>query len=313
MIFASARRRWKICICPLLIKKKSKSKTTQRTQSNKTCSHAFLYVLNFADFVHDLCVALLLRIFMRHQSFLVQLFDLFLIQLTNWRWSWRSMIIMGIFTPLFSIGAFSAFANQDPHAAGYILTGNLVLALLLDGLNKVSSNFSYMRMAGTLDYFASLPLYRPALIIATVGAFLLLSMPAVIITLILGQAILHIPLAISPLIVLVVPLISVSLCGLGALIGVMGRTPEEVNSLNLLTTFGLFGFGPILIPLDRLPPVMHTLSLLSPATYAASALRQVVLGIPDRIPLFVDMLVLAIVAAGLLWFVTQRLDWRGRG
>jgi ABC-2 type transport system permease protein len=250
---------------------------------------------------------------MRHQPFFVQLFDLFLIQLTNWRWSWRSMIIMGILAPVFSVGAFSAIANQDVNAVGYILTGNLVLALLLDGLNKVSSNFSYMRSAGTLDYFASLPLYRPALILATVGAFLLLSMPAVIVTLVLGQAILHIPLSISPLIMLVVPLISMSLCGLGALIGVLGRTPEEINSINLLTTFGLFGFGPILIPLDRLPPIMHTLSLLSPATYAASALRQVVLGIPDRIPLGVDMLVLGVVALVLLWFVSQRMDWRGRG
>jgi ABC-2 type transport system permease protein len=250
---------------------------------------------------------------MRHQPFFVQLFDLFLIQLTNWRWSWRSMIIMGILAPVFSVGAFSAIANQDVNAVGYILTGNLVLALLLDGLNKVSSNFSYMRSAGTLDYFASLPLYRPALILATVGAFLLLSMPAVIVTLVLGQAILHIPLSISPLIMLVVPLISMSLCGLGALIGVLGRTPEEINSINLLTTFGLFGFGPILIPLDRLPPTMHTLSLLSPATYAASALRQVVLGIPDRIPLGVDMLVLGVVALVLLWFVSQRMDWRGRG
>lgn len=249
----------------------------------------------------------------RHQPFLLQLFDLFLIQLTNWRWSWRGMIITGIFMPVFSIGAFSAFATRDVNAMGYILTGNLVLALLLDSLNKVSTNFSYMRMAGTLDYFASLPLYRPALIIATVAAFLLLSMPAVIVTLILGQAILHIPLAISPLIVVVIPLISMSLCGLGAMIGVLGRTPEEINSLNLLTTFGLFGFGPILIPLDRLPAVMHTLSLLSPATYAASALRQVVLGIPDRIPLAVDMLVLALVSVSLLWFVSQKMDWRGRG
>ena len=54
------------------------------------------------------------------------------------------------------------------------------------------------------------------------------------------------------------------------------------------------------------------ISLLSPATYAASALRQVVLNMPDRIPLVVDLLVLTGVTTGLLWVVNNRLDWRGR-
>ena len=40
--------------------------------------------------------------------------------------------------------------------------------LLLDGLNKVSSNIAFMKFNGTLDYFATLPVYRSALVLATV-------------------------------------------------------------------------------------------------------------------------------------------------
>lgn len=58
------------------------------------------------------------------------------------------------------------------------------------------------------------------------------------------------------------------------------------------------------------PEIVKTISLLSPATYAASALRQVVLNVPDRIPFVVDLIVLVAMTVGLLWLVTQKLDWR---
>lgn len=247
------------------------------------------------------------------QSFHIQLYDLMLIQLTNWRWSWRSSIIISVLAPLFMITVLSLFATESgPEMLGYVLTGNMVLTLLMEGVNKVSGHFMFIRINGTLDYFASLPVYRVSVILATVAAFLLLSLPAVIVTLVIGALILGLSLSIHPLIVAVVPLISVSLSGLGALIGLLARNPAEAGSFGLLVSLFLFGFGPVLFPAERLPQIVVTLSLLSPATYAASALRQVVLGIPDRIPLAVDIAVLALITAGLLWLVNTRIDWRGR-
>ncbi len=115
---------------------------------------------------------------------------------------------------------------------------------------------------------------------------------------------------ISPWLFVVIPLITLSLCGLGGLIGIVGKNPEEVGSLSMLATFLLIGLGPVVIPADRLPTILNTIGLLSPATYAASALRQTVLGQPDRIPLTVDMLVLCAMMVGFLWLVGQRMDWR---
>ncbi len=112
------------------------------------------------------------------------------------------------------------------------------------------------------------------------------------------------------MVLVVVPLISLSLSGLGTLLGLIGRTPEEVSSLNMLTTFVLAGLGPVVIPAENLPPFMSMIGLLSPATYAASALRQVILGWPDRLPLALDLAVLAALTVGLLWLVERRLDWR---
>src|SRR5439155_2833553 len=85
----------------------------------------------------------------------VQLLDLLLIQLANWRWSWRGMVVLGMAAPLLSILALRTFVREaEPEALRYILSGNVVLALMFENQNKVSSNFAYMRRLGTLQYFA---------------------------------------------------------------------------------------------------------------------------------------------------------------
>ncbi len=205
------------------------------------------------------------------------------------------------------LGVFAAGHGQT--SLGYVLTGNIVLSLLLSTMGSVSSNFAFMRAVGRLT-LATLPIYRSALILATVLAFLVMSLPSVAMTLLLGTLILNVPLALSPWIVIVAPLISISLSGLGALIGLIGRAPEEVGSIQLLVTAVLLGLGPVLIPADQLPEAIRQIGLLSPATYAASALRQVVLGWSDRIPLAVDLVILTTLSVGLLWLVGQRMDWR---
>lgn len=63
--------------------------------------------------------------------------------------------------------------------------------------------------------------------------------------------------------------------------------------------------GPVIVPPDRLPGFMVFLGHFSPATYAASALRQVMVG-PVTARLLVDLLVLcAVTAASLVW-----VSWR---
>lgn len=238
---------------------------------------------------------------------LSQLLDLFLIELTNWRWSWRSMVITATVAPLGSILALGLFARElGAPALAYVLSGNAVLSLLFGTMGNVESHFCFMRFAGALDYFATLPIRRGLLVLAVVLAFLLLSLPSLIVTIALGALVLGLPLALHPAILLVVPLCALPLAGLGALIGLSVRTPEQGNSVNLLVTLGLTGLGPIVIPPDRLPAVLILLGRLSPATYAASALRQVLLG-PVTGQLAVDLAVLVGFAGVMFWVAVRRM------
>ncbi|MET9600354.1 hypothetical protein [Streptomyces sp. NPDC006459] len=52
-----------------------------------------------------------------------------------------------------------------------------------------------------------------------------------------------------------------------------------------------------------------TISHVSPTTYAASALRQVLVG-PVTGRLWIDLLVLAVLSAVTLWFAGSRMQWK---
>ena len=140
-------------------------------------------------------------------------------------------------------------------------------------------------------------------------SFLLLSLPSVAVTTLVGSLVLGLHITLHPIILLVVPLCAISLSGVGALIGCSVREPSQGGAVNLLVTIAMSGLGPVVVPPDRLPRVLLILGHLSPATYAASAFRQALLGpVTGRIVL--DMAVLAGMSAILLWLVGHKMDWQ---
>ncbi len=243
-------------------------------------------------------------------SLLTQLFDLILIQLSNFRWSWRRMVLSGIAVPVFGLVALGIFARDSgPEAIVYVFTGNIVISLMFENLSKVAGNFAFMKAMGTLDYFAALPIRRTMLVLASLLSFFVLSLPSLFVMLLVGVWYLDVSLSPHPLLGLVVPLTAVSLSALGALIGVTTRTPEEAGPISTLLVLFLTGLGPVIIPPERLPDFLVKIGRFSPATYAASALRQTLLG-PITPQLTFDLLVLAGFALITGWAVSRKMDWR---
>jgi len=232
--------------------------------------------------------------------------------LSNWRWGWRNLVLTGMVLPLFGMLLLGAFARDlGANALAYVLTGNLVMGLLFEHQGKLASHFAFLKMAGSLDYFATLPIYKALLVTAASAAFFLLFLPSLIVSLFGGAWILGIDLHIHPLVIIVVPICALPLAGLGALIGVSFRTPEEAMSIDRLLVITMLAMGPVLIPPERLPDWLVTLGYASPATYAASALRQVLLGpVTQRLLLDLGMLIALIGAS--FWLANRKMDWRVR-
>lgn len=246
------------------------------------------------------------------QPFVQQIWNLLLIELTNWRWSWRSMIVLGTVTPLLSMLGLSVFARDaGPEALTYVLTGNVVLALMFGIMNNVQSHLIFMRFMGSLDYFGTLPVRKSALILAIVLAFFLLALPAVLVTTFVGSWLLGVTLQPSLWLLVVIPICTLPLSGVGALIGVLARTQAESGTFSTLLTLVMLGVGPVIIPPERLPSFLQALGRLSPATYAASALRQTLVG-PVTPQLWLDLGFLLLLGGFVFWLVDRKMDWRQR-
>ncbi|MEM7798438.1 MAG: ABC transporter permease [Chloroflexota bacterium] len=244
------------------------------------------------------------------QTYWVQLYDVTLMQLTNWRWAWKGILLGGTFIPLLTMIAFGFFAADNANnAILYVYTGNIVMALMFAHQGRVTSNFAYMRATGTLGYFATLPIQRSVIVWATLLSFFVIFLPALILIIFLGAWLLNIPLNIHPLIFLVAPIATTPLAALGALIGTTARRPESAMEINRLLTLVLLFIGPIYTPPETLPNFLIVLGRFSPATYVSSALQQVLVG-PVTNQLWMDMLALLGFTIVSLAVVLRFMDWR---
>jgi len=233
-----------------------------------------------------------------------------MIELTNWRWCWRSMLITGTLAPMFSILALGVFARDSGRETlAYVLTGNMVISLMFGNMSNVQSHFVFMRFEGALDYYATLPIRKHNLILAVVLSFLLLSAPSLILTMLLGAFILHLPLTFHPLLLLIIPACAISLSAIGALIGASVRSRYQASAISLILTMVMAGLGPVVVPPDRLPRILLWLGWINPATYAASALRQAAIG-PLTGRLLWDLAMLLGSTILIFAVVSRVLDWR---
>jgi ABC-2 type transport system permease protein len=247
---------------------------------------------------------------LRTQSAWTQLGTLFLVELSNWRWTWTTMLLRGTITPLLSLIALGVFARDSGgDAVLYVVTGNVVVGLLFGAMDAVHSHITFLRFDGAMDYFATLPISKHLWILAMTGAFQLISLPSLCITLLVGPPLLGLTVHPSPLLVPTLLLCALSLSGVGALLGLVGRTRGESLNIGFLLTLVMSGLGPVLIPPDRLPKVMRGLGYMVPSTYAASAVRQTLVG-PITARLALDIVVLLGITSISLWWVGQKMTWR---
>lgn len=71
----------------------------------------------------------------------------------------------------------------------------------------------------------------------------------------------------------------------------------------------LMSIGPVVIPADHLPAILLFLEHFSPTTYAASALRQVLIG-PITGELAIDITALIGVTLAIFWLIGRNMSWR---
>jgi ABC-2 type transport system permease protein len=204
--------------------------------------------------------------------------DLIVLQLSNWRWSWRSFVVLGTVLPLlYALLLGTVARHSGPAARGSAIIGAVVLAASIDTMGKTATHFVNLRLTGGLDHLLRLPVRPVLLILATGAAFCIFTLPGLLVTIFIAATVLHIGLSVSPMALLVVPIAIMAYIGIGALIGGFVATPELASPLSLLVSGVSLAAGPVVLPASELPRAVLLMGKINPASYIAATLRSVFL------------------------------------
>ena len=236
--------------------------------------------------------------------------SLFLVQVLEERGWWFGTLVFTSVFPLFLVFGLGRIGSaQAPQTLAYVITGSTVVSLTTSGVTMLAQTLGTIKERGDFLYYASLPIAKSSLLLALLASKLLFQLPGIVVALVGGSLLYHFPLAPDPFLLLILPLVALSLSGIGAALGILSPNDQATNVLSQLILFVVMFASPVFIAPDALPLPLRLFGLLLPPTYAADALRRAVVGQTD-LRLALDLVVLAGCAAVSFTGVTLGLRWR---
>ncbi|MGO8686833.1 MAG: ABC transporter permease [Candidatus Dormibacteria bacterium] len=168
----------------------------------------------------------------------------------------------------------SLFFRQIPvSAALYVVTGVPVINLLIVGLVLGPQLVAQQRTAGSYEYMRTLPISRSVSAAAWYTVCLLCGLPAVVVSLAVGQLRYGLPLQISPMIIPAVLLTAFAGTMLGYALAHAISAPMVTQLISQMLVFIIFGFVPILYPASQMPAWLNDLNWWFPFRHMAVVIR----------------------------------------
>lgn len=173
----------------------------------------------------------------------------------------------------FVIGVGFFYPGITPDTAKFLTTGAPTISLLMIGLVLVPQVVALSRTQGTFDYIWSLPIPRMVYVAADATIWILVSLPGVILSLVLGSVYYHFSLHISLLVIPAVLLIAMTGIFIGYSIAHGAPKPQMANLATQIIVFAIMIFSPIMYPIEQLPTWLADLHRVLPVMYMAQLLR----------------------------------------
>lgn len=233
-------------------------------------------------------------------------FVLLRMQMARLRTSWRPYLIVSSAMPLGIAVLMRAIMEpgQVEEFGHQIVAGSAVLAIAMTALVMLAQRVASLRENGGLDYYATLPVSRPALIATILLSFAVFALPGTLIVLTLGSALFELSLAALWAAVPVWVFGSLALAGLGVAIGFAAPDEQLAGMYSNLMMMAVLFLG--ILPADRLPGWLSPLRIVLPSTYAVNALRPGLEGTVTADQAW-NLLVLAAFGALSFWAVAGPL------
>ncbi len=191
-------------------------------------------------------------------------------------------------TVVFPWLAFVAFGrSQGAQAAasptaGWLQVAVPVLAAILLAISAVLSLVTIIavyREGGILRRLRATPLRPQTILTAHVLVKLLLTAVTAVVLIVLGKKLYPIDASVPLLPFLLALTISmVSILSIGFVIASIVPTARFAQPIGALILYPMIGLSGIFVPLDALPPALHTVARFLPITYAVSLLQGIWVG-----------------------------------
>jgi ABC-2 type transport system permease protein len=209
----------------------------------------------------------------------------------------------------FVLGISLFFHNIPTSAALYVCTGVPVINLVMVGLVFAPQLVSSQRIAGSYDYLRTLPISRSVAAAAWYTVCLICGVPAVVLSLVVAQLRYDLPLHISPMIIPAVLLTCLTGTMLGYALGHAVGNAMVTQLISQMLVFVIFGFAPILYPIQQMPGWLAALNWWFPFRHMAVIVRAgLTSSAGPAVPTAYAVIgVWAVVAAALaLWSLGRR-------
>jgi len=207
----------------------------------------------------------------------------------------------------FIYGISFLYPTVTPEIAKYLTTGAPTLILITVGLVMVPQMVAMMRTEGTFDYIWSLPVPRMVHIFADTVNMMLTTLPGVILAVVFGALHFDFSLAISPLIVPAVILVSLSGTFVGYAMAMAVPKPMMAQVLTQIIIFIVMLFSPVMFPVERLPGWLQAIHQVFPIQYMADLIRGTLTDLDVNLGLaFIVVGAWCLAGFGVTWFIVQR-------
>lgn len=186
------------------------------------------------------------------------------------------LVVFSIIMVVIALGVAIGFSYlmSSPEGGGmlYLATGAPTIVLIMTALVTVPMQNAGAKMTGYLDFVKSLPVSRKLFLIADVGIWAMVTVPAIAISVFVAHLIFEPGYAISWTIIPAFVLMVLSCFAIGY--GYSFVIPAEpAMALSQLIAFISLMFSPINFPIDRLPGWVQAVHEVLPIYHMAEVMR----------------------------------------
>lgn len=203
------------------------------------------------------------------------------------------LVVVQVFLAVATVVGYGLLVGDpDPYVALYLATGAPTITLIVVGLVMTPQMHAQARLEGSLDWMRTLPVPRPAFLVADLAVWTVIALPGMVLGVVVGALRFDLDLAPAPWIVPAALVVSLTAAAVGYAMAAL-LAPQVAQLLTQALVFIVLLFSPVSYPRDRMPswlqdvhdwaPVEPMAQLvragLAPDTFTVPARSLVVLGV----------------------------------